>query len=112
MSDLSAAYHRLSRRCTREQLADDYRRARRFGEEPPGREQDVPIRRPIAMLASAVPACATLSVAIHMIHVLPDPAEPGLLYQLLGNAEKHARSRSTVSSRTRDGRAGTRLPCR
>ena len=32
---------------------------------------------------------AALSVA-HVIHVLPDPADPGLLDQLLGNAEKNA----------------------
>ena len=42
------------------------------------------------MLATALPACAALSVAIHVIHVLPDPAYTGLRNQLLGNAETNA----------------------
>ncbi len=42
------------------------------------------------MLASAVPACASLSVAIHMIHVLPPTGAIPLTDQLLRNAENHS----------------------
>ena len=39
------------------------------------------------MLATAVPACATLSVAIHVLHLLPATSDPGLVDQLLENVE-------------------------
>jgi len=90
MTELSAAYEQLARPWTHEQLADHYREANRQGQSQLECDQDHLIRRPIAMLASAVPACAALSVAIHVIHVLPNPADPGLLDQLLGTAEKNA----------------------
>jgi hypothetical protein len=87
MSDLTAAYDRLARGWTHEQLADHYNDAKRRGEELPECHQDHLISRPIAMLASAIPACATLSVAIHVIHVLPTTREAGLVDDLLDNAE-------------------------
>jgi hypothetical protein len=88
MTDLSATYDRLARRWIPEQLADHYHRAKGRGEELPECDQDHLIRRPIAMLATAVPACATLSVAIHVIHVMPATGDPGLVHQLFDNAEK------------------------
>jgi hypothetical protein len=87
MTDLSATYERLARRWTHEQLADHYHEAKRRGEELPECDQDHLIRRPIPILAAAVPACATLSVAIHAIHVLPKIREVGLVDDLLDNAE-------------------------
>ena len=88
MSDLTAAYDRLARGWTHDGLAGRYRDAKRRGEQLPECDQDHLIRRPIAMLATAVPACATVSVAIHMIHVVPATGDPGLLHQLFDNAEK------------------------
>ena len=88
MTDLSATYDRLARRWTHEQLADHYRRAKRRGEELPECDQDQLIRRPIAIVATAVPACATLSVAIHVIHVMPATGDASLVQQLFDNAEK------------------------
>ena len=88
MTDLSATYDRLARRWTHEQLADHYHRAKRRGEQLPECDQDHLIRTPIAMLATAVPACATLSVAIHVIHVMPPTGDPRLVDQLFDNAEK------------------------
>ena len=77
MSDLTAAYHRLARGWTHEHLANHYSDAKRRAEQLPERDQDhLTRRRPIAMLASAVPACASLSVAIHVIHVLPATEVP------------------------------------
>jgi hypothetical protein len=90
MTDLGATYGRLARRWTHEQLADHYHQAKRRGEELPECEQDHLIRRPIAMLASAVPVCASLSVAIHMIHVLPATGALALRDQLLHNAENNS----------------------
>jgi hypothetical protein len=90
MSDLTAAYDRLARGWTHEELAGRYRDAKRRGEQLPEKDQDHLIRRPIAMLASAVPACASLSVAIHVIHVLPATGPLALRDQLLRNAENNS----------------------
>jgi hypothetical protein len=90
MTNLSAAYELLARPWTHEQLANQYSDAKRRGEQMPERDQDHLIRRPIAMLASAVPACASLSVAIYMIHVLPTTGDIGLRDQLLRNAEHNS----------------------
>jgi hypothetical protein len=90
MSDLPAAYDRLARAWTHEALAGRYRDAKRRGEQLPECDQDHLIRRPIAMLASAVPACASLSVTIHVIHVLPATGALALRDQLLRNAENNS----------------------
>jgi hypothetical protein len=88
MSDLTAAYDRLARGWTHEELAGCYRDAKQRGEELPECDQDHLTRRPIAILAAAVPACAALSVAIHVIHVLPATGDAGLADQLVDNAKK------------------------
>ncbi len=90
MSNLNAAYELLARPWTHEQLATHYSDAKRRGEQLPESEQDRLIRRPIAMLASAVPACASLSVAIHVIHVLPATGALALRDHLLRNAENNS----------------------
>jgi hypothetical protein len=77
MTNLSAAYDRLARPWTHQQLGDRYREAERRGRQLPECEESDQIQRPVAMLATALPACAALSVAIHVIHVLPDPAYTG-----------------------------------
>ena len=90
MSDLTAAYDRLARGSTHQDLAGHYRDAKRRGEQLLEGDQDDLIRRPIPMLASAVPACASLSVAIHVIHVLPATGDLALRDQLLHNAENNS----------------------
>jgi hypothetical protein len=90
MSDLTAAYDRLARGWTHDELAERYHEAKGRGELLPEHNQDHLIRRPIAMLASAVPACASLSVAIHVIHVLPATGALALRDQLLRNAENNS----------------------
>ena len=89
MSDLSADYDQLARSWTHEQLAGYYNEARRRGERLPECDQDHRIDRPVAMLATAVPAGATLSVAIHVLHLLPATSDPRLVDQLLGNAQEN-----------------------
>jgi hypothetical protein len=88
MTDLSATYDELARRWTHDELAESYRRAKRRGELLPARDQDHLIQRPIAMLATAIPAAAALSVATHVIHVMPATADPVLVRQLFASAEK------------------------
>ena len=90
MSDLTAAYDRLAHGWTHEQLANHYSDAKRRAEQLPECDRDHLIRRPIAMLASAVPACASLSVAIHVIHVLPATGTPSVVGQLLRNAKNNS----------------------
>jgi GNAT superfamily N-acetyltransferase len=88
--DLRATYQRLARPWTHEQLADHYLTAkqhREHGSEDP--EQGV-LSRPISALATAIPSSASLSVAIHVLHVLPDTARSGLAEQLLDTAEENA----------------------
>jgi hypothetical protein len=63
MSDLNAAYEQLARPWTHDQLADHYRKAKRRAEPMPECDQDPLIRRPVTMLATAIPACPTFSVA-------------------------------------------------
>ena len=90
MSDLTAAYDRLARGWTHEELADHYRDAKRRGKQRPECDLDHLIRRPIGMLASAVPACASLNVAIDVIHVLPATGALPLRDELLRNAENNS----------------------
>jgi hypothetical protein len=90
MIDLHATYQQLARPWTHEQLADHYREANRRADQVPEVDEERRIRRPVAMLATAVPACATVCVAIHVLHVLPAISDPELAKQLLGNVEEHA----------------------
>ena len=90
MTDLNAAYEQLARGWTHQQLAGRYCEAKRHGEQLPECGREHLIRRPIAMLARAVPACASLSVAIHVIHVLPATGALALRDQLLRNAENNS----------------------
>ena len=87
MRDLSADYDQLARNWTHEQLAGYYNEARRRGERLPECEHDHRIARPVAILATAVPAAATLSIAIHVLHLLPATSDPRLVDQLLGNVQ-------------------------
>ena len=88
--NLSTAYEQIPQRWTPEQLADRYRSAKLQGERLTECEEIQFLPRPVAVLATAVPACATLSVAIHVIHVLREGGDPKLIDQLLDNAERHS----------------------
>jgi hypothetical protein len=90
MTDLSARYDQVARTWTHDELGERYRQARSRGRELPGCEHDHLVRRPIALLANAVSNCATLSVAIHVIHVVPAAGDPGLVDRLFDSAEKNS----------------------
>ena len=87
MSDLTSAYRRLARPWAPHELAEYYDAATRGAKPAPQREPDSQIHRPVAMLATAIPPCSSLSVAINVIHVLPATADTALLDRLLEHAE-------------------------
>ena len=88
MRKLSAAYEQLARPWTHELLDDHFRAAQRHAELLPECEQSDLVAGPIALLAAAVPASATVSVAVHVIHVLPDTGNPRPLDELVVMAQK------------------------
>jgi hypothetical protein len=90
MLDLGATYELLARPWAHEQLAARYRAANRHGERILEGKLDEALRRPIALLATAFPPLATLSVAIHVLHVMPGTARGELPQQLLIAIEENA----------------------
>jgi hypothetical protein len=88
--DLNATYRRLARAWTHQQLAERYQAATRHPERGHADPQDAVLSRPIAILAAAIPSSASLSVAIHVLHVLPANARGELAEQLVDTAEENA----------------------
>jgi hypothetical protein len=87
--DLEDTYRRLARPWSREQLAGFYREAGERGAQGFSTEDDH-VTRPLALLATAFPRAATLSVAIHMLHALPPQARGTVGKELVDTAEKNA----------------------
>jgi hypothetical protein len=87
MSDLTSAYRQLARHWTHHELSEYYGATMRGCDPGPHCGPDPQIRGPVAMLATAVPPCAALSVSIRMIHVLPATADAALVDRLLEHAE-------------------------
>jgi hypothetical protein len=88
MNTIRATYEQIARAWTREELAKRFDEARRQTEQPV--EPHDRARSPVTVLASAIPALAALDVAIHVIHVLPDADDQGLLDSLLLSSGKNA----------------------
>ena len=88
MIDLDQTYRDVGRPWTHDDLAASYAAAARRGEQLLS-EADLP-ERPIGLLASAIPSAATLSVAIHLAHALPDEAQAKLAYELFATAAVNA----------------------
>jgi hypothetical protein len=88
--DLAQTYRHIGRAWTHEQLAVRYAAANRRGEQLLSDATDIAPERPIALLATALPSAATLSVAIHLVHALPDGAQATLADELLATAETNA----------------------
>jgi hypothetical protein len=70
--DLNHTYRHLTRPWTHDQLAVHYTAANHRGEQLLSQAPGTVPERPIALLATAIPSAATLSVAIHLVHALPD----------------------------------------
>ena len=90
MIDLSQTYRDLGRPWTHEELAVRYMDADARGGLLLGEAADAIPERPIALLATAIPSTATLSVAMHLLHALPDSVQDKLRGALLDTAETNA----------------------
>ena len=90
MIDLSQTYRHLGRPWTHEELAVRYLAADAHGGLLLGEAADAIPERPIALLATAIPSTATLSVAMHLLHALPDSVQDKLRGELLDTAETNA----------------------
>jgi hypothetical protein len=86
--DLSQTYRAVGRPWTHGDLAASYTAANRRGEQLLS-ETELP-ERPIGLLASAIPSAATLGVAIHLVHALPDDTQAKLSDELLATAAINA----------------------
>ncbi len=90
MIDLSQTYRHLGRPWTHDELAVRYTAADAHGGLLVGEAADAIPERPIALLATAIPSAATLSVAVHLLHALPDSVQARLRGELLDAAETNA----------------------
>jgi hypothetical protein len=88
--DLSQTYRHLGRPWTHADLAARYAAANRQGGQLLGEASGAAPRRPVALLATAIPSAATLSVAIHLLHALPASVQDKLPRELLETAETNA----------------------
>ncbi|MGZ4254624.1 MAG: hypothetical protein ACXVH1_38375 [Solirubrobacteraceae bacterium] len=87
--DLSQTYRHLARPWTHDELAVRYAAANRHGGQLLGEASGAP-ERPIALLATAIPSTATLSVATHLVHALPNSTPVNLADELLHTAHTSA----------------------
>ena len=90
MIDLSQTYRHLGRAWTHEELAVRHMAADTRGGLLLGEAADAIPERPIALLATAIPSTATLSVAMHLLHALPHTVQDKLRGELLDTAETNA----------------------
>jgi len=88
--DLNQTYRHLGRPWTHDDLAVRYAAANRRGGQLLSEAPDTLPERPIALLATAISSAATLSVAIHLVHALPDGPRSRLADDLLATAETNA----------------------
>ena len=88
--DLDQTYRDLARPWAHEELAARYAAANRCGEQLLSEATDTAPDRPIALLATAIPSAATLTVSIHLLHALPPGVRGTLAAELLDAAETNA----------------------
>jgi hypothetical protein len=91
MSDLGEIYTRLARAWPQEELAARYRAAEGSGAHVVKRgRRDVD--RPLQVVAAALPATATLGVAVYVLHLLRGGAQGDLAQRLVESANRNAAS--------------------
>jgi hypothetical protein len=88
MSDLVNIYSQLTKPWTEAELRARYRDAERRRAQPLD-ETDTAATSALSLVASAIPPTATASVAIHVLHVLPETAPDELADQLVGTASRN-----------------------
>jgi hypothetical protein len=90
VTDLNQTYRHLARAWNQDELAVRYAAANRHGKQLLTETASTVPERPIALLATTIPSAATLSVAIHLVHALPDGARAKLADKLLTTAKTNA----------------------
>jgi hypothetical protein len=88
--DLSQTYRHLGRPWTHQELAVRYTAAGAHSGLLLGEAADAIPERPIALLSTAIPPTATLNVAMHLLHALPDSVQDKLRRELLDTAKTNA----------------------
>ncbi|HEY3944231.1 MAG TPA: hypothetical protein VGL78_03305 [Solirubrobacteraceae bacterium] len=90
MSDLDEIYKRLARTWQQEELAARYRTAE--GGDTRLRRGWRDVDRALPMVATALPATATLGVAVYVLHLLRVGTQGDLAQRLIENADRNAAS--------------------
>lgn len=90
MSDLDEIYKRLARTWQQDELAAWYRTAKSGDRRVRRGRRDAD--RALPMVATALPAAATLGVAVYVLHLLRVGAQGELARQLIENADRNAAS--------------------
>ena len=90
MIDLSETYRHLGRSWTHEEFASATQPPTATASSCSATSTNTIPERPIALLATAIPSVATLSVAVHLVHAIPESARPKLADELLGTADINA----------------------
>ena len=90
MSDLDEIYKRLARSWQQEELAARYRTAK--GGDVRMRRGRRDADRALPMVATAVPATATVGVAVYVLHLLRVSAHGDLAQRLIETADRNAAS--------------------
>jgi hypothetical protein len=99
VNDLDDIYRRLATPRTPQDLADGYRTGLRDGARIVlGSAPE--LRRPIPLLARAIPPAASVSTAIHTLHALPNDVEGELPGQLLEIAQRNVADALACSHRS------------
>jgi hypothetical protein len=91
MIDLNNTYRQLANTRTQDELEARYQDAERCGAEPREETGGAPTGA-LPLVATAIPPSATTSVAIHILHALPDSAPGEPQQQLLTTASRNAAS--------------------
>jgi hypothetical protein len=91
MIDLNNTYRQLATTRTQDELEARYRHAERCGAAPRDKNGGAPTGA-LSLVATAIPPSATTSVAIHILHALPESAAGEPPQQLLATARRNAAS--------------------
>jgi hypothetical protein len=89
--DLNNTYRQLARPWSHAELAAHYQEAERRGAAP---DEDTAgdLAGALSLVAAAIPPAATTTVAIHVLHALPESASGELPRQLLATASRNTAS--------------------
>lgn len=99
MIELDVAYQQIARPWSHAQLAAHYQEADRRGGQVIGPDHDDTSSSPIALLASSIPRSTSLSVAVHVLHVLPSATSGQLAPRFVDTIKDNAAAVLHLSQR-------------